>query len=87
MADFSSLPSAVQNATVQNTSRSNRSAASQRARGGYAQADDVTRRARVMNDVETPENLASLRRLNRALSSDQPLRGDVPRGYYLNIRV
>jgi hypothetical protein len=64
-----------------------RSGASQHAKGGYAQADEVARRANVLNESETPENAASLNRLNRALSSDQPLRGDVPRGFYLNLRI
>ncbi|OEJ69183.1 hypothetical protein [Magnetovibrio blakemorei] len=54
---------------------------------GYAGAGDVSRRANVMNEGETPQNQASLARLKRILSSDQPLRGDVPRGFYLDLRL
>ncbi len=54
---------------------------------GYAQADDVARRAGVLNEEESPQNKASLERLNRMMNSDQPLRGDVPRGFYLNITL
>ena len=54
---------------------------------GYAQADDVARRASVLNEEESPQNKASLERLNRMMGSGQPLRGDVPRGFYLNITL
>ena len=54
---------------------------------GYAQADEVALRAGVMNEEDSPQNKASLTRLNRVMDSGQPLRGDVPRGFYLNIRV
>jgi len=54
---------------------------------GYVDAGEVTRRANVLNSVETPQNQASLNRLGRVLSSGQPLRGDVPRGYYLDLKV
>jgi len=54
---------------------------------GYGDAGDVSRRANVLNNVETPQNQASLNRLDRALSSGQPLRGDVPRGFYLDLKV
>ncbi|MFC1673689.1 hypothetical protein ACFL12_06010 [Pseudomonadota bacterium] len=58
-----------------------------RAPKGYAFADEVARRANVMADGEHPGNQASLKRLKMALESDQPLRGDVPRGFYLDLRV
>jgi len=54
---------------------------------GYDQAADVSRRASVLNEEDSPQNQASLKRLRRALSSDQPLRGDVPTGFYLNISI
>ncbi|HEY9080370.1 hypothetical protein [Magnetovibrio sp.] len=54
---------------------------------GYGDAGEVSRRANVLNNVETPQNQASLNRLDRILSSGQPLRGDVPRGFYLDLKV
>lgn len=54
---------------------------------GYAFADEVSRRANVLSDQESPQNQASLGRLKRVLDSGQPLRGDVPRGFYLDIRI
>ncbi len=62
-----------------------RPSASQRA--AYSNAGDVSRRANVMNEKESPQNTASLNRLDRVLSSGQPLRDDVPRGFYLDLRV
>jgi len=56
-------------------------------RAAFVNADEVSRRANVLNNVETPQNQASLNRLDRALSSGQPLRGDVPRGFYLDLKV
>lgn len=53
----------------------------------YRLAEDAGIRARVFRIAESPQNAASLARLDRILSSGQPLRGDVPRGYYLNIAV
>ncbi len=57
------------------------------AQKGYGEADDLARRVNVLNVQDTPQNQASLERLKRVLASHQPLRGDVPRGFYLNIRV
>ena len=54
---------------------------------GYALADEVSRRANVMSDQEHPQNEASRKRLKTALESGQPLRGDVPRGFYLNLII
>ena len=54
---------------------------------GYLEQEEVSFRARVMSQDETPENIRSLARLKRTFDSGQPLRGDVPRGYYLNLRV
>ncbi len=54
---------------------------------GYSFAEEVSRRANVMGQQDSLQNQASLRRLDRALNSGQPLRGDVPRGFYLNLEV
>jgi hypothetical protein len=54
---------------------------------GYSFAEEVSRRANVMGNAETPRNQASLKRLDRVLRSGQPLRGDVPRGFYLDLRI
>lgn len=86
MADISNILTSVAHPSVQGGQRTGASVgASERA--AYAGAGDVSRRANVLNADESPENMASLKRLDRALTSDQPLRGDVPRGFYLNIKV
>lgn len=54
---------------------------------GYSFAEEVSRRANVMGKQESPQNLASLKRLDLALHSGQPLRGDVPRGFYLDLKI
>lgn len=54
---------------------------------GYSFAEEVSRRANVMSDQDSPHNQASLKRLKRALESGQPLRGDVPRGFYLDLKL
>jgi hypothetical protein len=38
-------------------------------------------------EAESAEMRAAFKRLSRALASGQPLRADVPRGYYLNFTV
>lgn len=53
----------------------------------YIEQEQVSFRARVMMEAESPENLRSLSRLKKIFESGQPLRGDVPRGFYLNLRV
>ena len=82
MADLSSINTSASRATA---SGGVRVQPSQRA--AYADAGDVARRANVLNEEETPQNQASLKRLDRALGSGQPLRGDVPRGFYLDLRI
>lgn len=54
---------------------------------GYSFAQEVQRRANVQGDGESPQNQASLSRLKRILDSGQPLRGDVPRGFYLDLKI
>ncbi|MEE8352073.1 MAG: hypothetical protein V3R37_07800 [Rhodospirillales bacterium] len=51
------------------------------------QAREVNARAASVTQDSTPEELNGLKRLNRILSKDQPLRDNVPRGFYLNIRI
>jgi len=49
---------------------------------------EVQVRASTVPQQTNPQELRGLRRLNQALSNpDKPLRQDVPRGFYLNIRV
>lgn len=56
---------------------------------GY-QADtvrDVKVRANTTEQSQSEQEKHGLRRLSSALNNDEPLRDDVPRGYYLNINV
>ncbi len=59
-------------------------------RSGIYQGDavrEVRARAAAVRQDTTPEEREGLTRLNRILGQDRPLRRDVPRGFYLNIRV
>ena len=55
--------------------------------GDYKAAHRVKARASVTRPSDSPENQKSVRRLNGILASGRPLDGDMPRGFYLNIRV
>lgn len=60
------------------------------ARGAGYQAQsvrDVKARATVTDQGVSAEERRGLRRLNQVLEQNQPLREDVPRGYYLNINI
>ena len=60
----------------------------QRANGYQADSGHQVRaRAAVTNRNQTEEERHGLRRLNQVLDADRPLRDDVPRGFYLNLRV
>lgn len=83
MADLTRISTPVVAPSVQEGQRGKRASAPK----GYSFAEEVSRRANVMGDEESPQNRASLKRLDRALHSGQPLRGDVPRGFYLDLRV
>ena len=48
---------------------------------------EVKSRAAVSGQNQSTEERNNLRRLNSVLSHERPLREDVPRGYYLNIKV
>ena len=59
-------------------------------RGAGYQAEsvrEVKARAGVARQDSSSEELRGLRRLNQALDQNEPLRDDVPRGYYLNINI
>lgn len=53
----------------------------------FQTARQAQTRAAVTQTQESPETRGALNRLDRVMASGQPLRTDVPRGYYLNIRV
>ena len=46
---------------------------------------EVRARANTTEQKQSEQEARSLRRLNSALNHGEPLRDDVPRGYYLNI--
>lgn len=48
---------------------------------------EVQARASVSNPAQSELEKRGLRRLNQALTANQPLRDNVPRGFYLNIEV
>ena len=54
---------------------------------GYEASREIENRARVTIPMNDPEFKNAVTRLNRNLEVDAPLRHDVPRGYYLNVRV
>jgi hypothetical protein len=57
-------------------------------RGQYgADRDGAVRTAPVRAKSIGPDIRGALERLRRLLASGEPLRDDVPRGYYLNILV
>jgi len=47
----------------------------------------VRARAESIPQNTTPEERDGLRRLNQILDQDRPLRDNVPRGFYLNIKI
>ena len=48
---------------------------------------EVRERAQAIQQKTTPEERNNLTRLNQALRQDEPLKDNVPRGYYLNISI
>ena len=48
---------------------------------------EVRARASIVSQETSAEELRSLRRLNQVLDQEQPPRGSLPRGFYLNIEV
>ena len=62
--------------------------AAHRPRGYQAESvREVQARAESIQQNTTPEELNGLKRLNKILGQDRPLKDNVPRGYYLNIRI
>ena len=55
--------------------------------GDYKAAHRVKTRASVTRPTDSPENRKSLTRLNGILASGRPLDGDMPRGFYLNVKI
>ncbi|NQV43253.1 MAG: hypothetical protein HQ501_00010 [Rhodospirillales bacterium] len=53
----------------------------------YGSTHEVQLRANVSRGNDTPEHQIAAKKLDRALSTSEPPRTDVPRGYYLNIVV
>ena len=53
----------------------------------YKDSREVHARARVTRRSDPPAMEQALNRLDQALGSGQPLSRDVPRGYYINIKV
>ena len=47
----------------------------------------VRTRAESISQDTSPEERDGLRRLNQILDQDRPLRDNVPRGFYLNIKI
>ena len=54
---------------------------------GYSSAEQVRNRAAVTNPNETPHERRALNRLDKVLDNVTAPRPDVPRGYYLDIKV
>ena len=54
---------------------------------GYFSAEQVRNRAAVTNSNETPHERRALIRLNKVMDKDTAPRPDVPKGYYLDIKV
>ena len=48
---------------------------------------EVRARAATVDQGASAEEQRSLRRLNQVLDQNQPPRDNVPRGYYLNIKI
>jgi hypothetical protein len=75
-----SAQTAQQTSSIQSTRRVE-------ALGGYGSANDVARQAALTQPMNGAEFDRAVTKLNRVLDGDKPLRTDVPRGFYLNIRV
>jgi hypothetical protein len=54
---------------------------------GYLSAEQVRNRAAVTNSLETPHERRALNRLDKVLDKVTAPRPDVPKGYYLDIKV
>jgi hypothetical protein len=54
---------------------------------GYRASRDVRTRAAVSRSEETAHNRKALKRLDLILKTGRPLKDEVPRGYYLDLRI
>ena len=54
---------------------------------GYEASKEVDRQARITKPMDEPAFRRALAKLDQTLDADKPFRDDVPRGFYLNIRV
>ncbi len=54
---------------------------------GYRASRDVRARAAVTRSDETARNRQALKRLDLILKTGRPLKDEVPRGYYLDLKV
>ena len=61
--------------------------ARQQALSGYQASREGGKIVRITEPMDDPEFKIAVARLNKNLSSGRPLRHDVPRGYYLNVRI
>ncbi len=59
----------------------------QRASTGYQAGREVERHAASAGSNDDPHLQKAIGRLQRILNSGEPLRDDVPRGYYLNVVI
>ena len=55
--------------------------------GAYREVREVERQATVLKSSDPPQVKTAVTRLDRFIDSGRPFRNDVPRGFYLNIRV
>lgn len=53
----------------------------------YGTAREARTRAQSEPDGRSPQSVRAAKRLEAALKSEKPLRRDVPRGYYLDIKI
>jgi len=72
---------------VQPQAPGNSGAACSEAFSGYRAGQEPGGRARVSAPMAGAEFQNALAKLTRAMESGQPLRHDVPRGFYLNLQV
>ena len=83
MVDDLTLPNNITRADISAA----RGPARRQAEVGYEASREIENRARVSLSMNDPEFKNALMRLKRDLEADEPLRHDVPKGYYLNVRV
>ena len=77
----------IQNTPLAPRSRGGGSGAPVQKAPGYEGADDVVTRASVQPHRASVQEQAALIRLDKVIAKGEAPRTDVPRGYYLDIRV